>query len=132
MIKTSAKDLFFKAALCFLGSDDLVGAKRAIQAYQIEDPHFDSSRELEMLFALVDACEARSEPDFIKCVAGYVKMTPFDKVKNQLIARIKEIYCPDPSTLVAPVASKMSQIDFTGAGEEEPVKKKKQQVMGED
>lgn len=49
LIKTNAKDLFFKAALCFLANDDMVGAKRAIQSYQIDDPHFDSSRELEFL-----------------------------------------------------------------------------------
>jgi hypothetical protein len=29
LIKSSAKDLFFKAALCFLANDDLIGAKKA-------------------------------------------------------------------------------------------------------
>lgn len=49
MIKTNAKDLFFKAALCYLANDDLVGAKRAIQNYRIDDPNFDGSREDELL-----------------------------------------------------------------------------------
>lgn len=82
MIKTSAKDLFFKAALCYLADDDMIGAKRAIQNYQIDDPNFDSSRENELLMALIEAVEAKSEEDFIKIVSGYVKITPFDKVKN--------------------------------------------------
>lgn len=33
LIRSSAKDLFFKAVLCYLANDDLVGAKRAIQTY---------------------------------------------------------------------------------------------------
>ena len=49
LIKTSAKDLFFKAAFCYLANEDLVGAKRAIQNYKIDDPNFDDSRELELL-----------------------------------------------------------------------------------
>jgi alpha-soluble NSF attachment protein len=49
LIKTNAKDLFFKAALCYLANEDLVGAKRAINNYKIDDPHFDDSRELEFL-----------------------------------------------------------------------------------
>ena len=49
LIKTNAKDLFFKASLCFLANDDIVGAKRAIQNYKIDDANFDDSRENELL-----------------------------------------------------------------------------------
>jgi len=52
MIKTNAKDQFFKAALCYLANEDLVGAQRAIQNYQIDDPNFDGSREHELLNVL--------------------------------------------------------------------------------
>jgi alpha-soluble NSF attachment protein len=61
LIKTNAKDLFFKSALCFLANDDLIGAKRAINNYKIDDPHFDSSRELELLEGMLDAIEQKSE-----------------------------------------------------------------------
>ena len=71
----------------------------------------------------MEAIEARSEDLFIKCVGAYVKLTPFDSVKNQLIAKIKEIYVPDQAT-VAGIANKMSQLDFTGAAEEDAPKKK--------
>ncbi len=54
LIKTNAKDLFFKAALCYLANEDLVGAKRAIQNYQIDDPNFDGSREHELLDVITD------------------------------------------------------------------------------
>jgi len=50
-------------------------------------------------------------------------MTPFDKVKNQLIVKIKEIYVPDPSSLGG-VINKFSQLDFTGGSESENTKNK--------
>jgi hypothetical protein len=68
---------------------------------------------------------------FIKCVGAYVKLTPFDRVKNQLIAKIKEIYLPDQAT-VAGIANKMSQLDFTGASDDAPPKKKPQQNDDDD
>jgi hypothetical protein len=82
---------------------------------------------LELLTGLIEAIDGHSEETFIKKVAGYVKMTPFDKVKNQLMAKIKEVHVPDQSAQVAPVVNKMSQLDFTGAGsdEEGAAKKKK-------
>jgi hypothetical protein len=43
-------------------------------------------------------------------------MTPFDKVKNQLVARIKDIYLPDPASLGG-VVNKLSKLDFTGESE---------------
>lgn len=43
-------------------------------------------------------------------------MTPFDKVKNQLMVKIKEVYLPDPSS-IGGVINKLSKLDFTGADE---------------
>ena len=126
MIKTSAKDLFFKSALCYLADDDMIGAKRAIQNYQIDDPNFDSSRENDLLMNLIEAVEAKSEEDFIKIVSGYVKITPLDKVKNQLVAKIKEIYVPDKKTQgVGKIMNKLDRVDLTGADDflNEPSKK---------
>ena len=126
MIKTSAKDLFFKSALCYLADDDMIGAKRAIQNYQIDDPNFDSSRENDLLMNMIEAVEAKSEEDFIKIVSGYVKITPFDKVKNQLVAKIKEIYVPDKNTKgVGKIMNKLDKVDLTGADDflNEPTKK---------
>lgn len=56
---------------------------------------------------IIEAIDARSEEIFIKCVGAYVKLTPFDRVKNQLIAKIKETHVPDQAT-VAGIANKLS------------------------
>jgi len=33
LIKSNAKDIFFKICLCYLANDDLIGAKRQINTY---------------------------------------------------------------------------------------------------
>lgn len=62
---------------------------------------------------LIDAIEARDEQAYVKKVQSFIKMTPFDKVKNQLIAKIKEIYIPEENTVGA-VINKVATLDFTG------------------
>lgn len=57
MIKSSAKDYFFKACLCFLANDDLPGAKRSIENYTYEDPNFDTSKQKDLLDDMVAAIE---------------------------------------------------------------------------
>ena len=44
MLKSQARDYFFKSSLCFLVNDDLQGAKNAIENYTYEDPSFETSR----------------------------------------------------------------------------------------
>jgi hypothetical protein len=43
-------------------------------------------------------------------------MTPFDKVKNQLVVKVKELYVPDPST-ISGVINNFAKLDFTGQSE---------------
>ena len=59
------------------------------------------------------AADTKDEGLFSKKVSIFIKMTPFDKVKNQLVARIKDIYLPDQSS-VGGVVNKLSKLDFTG------------------
>lgn len=106
--------------LCFLANDDLIGARKAMQNYQIDDPHFDTSRELELLVAITEAIQAKSEPDYIKAVGAYAKVTPFDKVKNQLLARTKEVHLPEQSSLAAAgISTKKSKLNFIDNDEDE-------------
>ena len=57
LVKSSARDFFFKASLCFLLNDDLQGAKNAIENYSFEDPSFETSRQYEFLNGIVRAIE---------------------------------------------------------------------------
>ena len=67
-MKSTAKDYFFKAALCFLANKDVVGCKSAMEKYQFEDPSFESSRQNKFLNSIVAACEARDGKMFAKNV----------------------------------------------------------------
>mmetsp|Transcript_17483 Transcript_17483/g.29432 ORF Transcript_17483/g.29432 Transcript_17483/m.29432 type:complete len:87 (+) Transcript_17483:469-729(+) len=49
ILKSSAKDLFFMSCLCFLANEDVIGAKKQMQLYCIEDASFDGSREQELI-----------------------------------------------------------------------------------
>lgn len=56
-------------------------------------------------------------------------MTPLDKVKNQLLAKVKELHLPDESSKsTAGVATKISQLDFVGNDEDKIPKKKKKAI----
>jgi alpha-soluble NSF attachment protein len=67
-VKSSAKDFFFKAGLCYLANADLVGAKRALDKYSLEDPSWDTSRQAKFLNSLWAACEAKDNNMFTKIV----------------------------------------------------------------
>jgi hypothetical protein len=51
-------------------------------------------------------------------VGAYIKLTPFDRVKNQLIAKFKEKHIPDQATL-AGISKNLQQLDFTGAADDD-------------
>ena len=46
-------------------------------------------------------------------------MTPFDKVKNQLIVKIHSVYFPQPDSLGGIISKASKKIDFTGQGDDE-------------
>lgn len=56
-MKSSARDYFFKACLCYLANDDLQGAKNAMENYTYEDPSFETSRQFEFLRGIVESIE---------------------------------------------------------------------------
>ena len=58
LIKSSAKDFFFKAVLCFLANDDVPGAKNSIENYSFDDPSFERSIQWELLQGMIAAIEA--------------------------------------------------------------------------
>mmetsp|Transcript_6181 Transcript_6181/g.4374 ORF Transcript_6181/g.4374 Transcript_6181/m.4374 type:complete len:140 (+) Transcript_6181:333-752(+) len=53
LVKSSAKDYFFKIVLCFLANEDMPGAERSLEKYTIEDPSFDESRPQKFLISII-------------------------------------------------------------------------------
>lgn len=65
---------------------------------------------------MIESIEGREEATFNTVLAKYMNLTPFDKVKTQLIVKIKEIYLPPQGSNVA-VGQSSSHLDFTGGSE---------------
>lgn len=99
LIKSSAKDFFFKVALCFLVNNDIPGAKRAIENYSYEDPNFDTSKQKDLLDEIVNAIESEDGVFLAQCIGKYSSMWNLDRVTTKLLAETKKKYAADPETV---------------------------------
>ncbi|XP_070296866.1 alpha-soluble NSF attachment protein-like [Salvelinus sp. IW2-2015] len=70
LLKYSAKDYFFKAALCHF-CVDMLNAKLALQKYEEMFPAFSDSRECKLLKKLLDACEEQNVDVYTDAVKEY-------------------------------------------------------------
>ena len=66
-----AKDYFLKAGCCYLANHDLIGSKRAIENYTLEDPSFENDNKRKFLSALLTACEEKDEETFTVTCRNY-------------------------------------------------------------
>uniref|UniRef100_A0A7S3ILS1 Uncharacterized protein n=1 Tax=Strombidium inclinatum TaxID=197538 RepID=A0A7S3ILS1_9SPIT len=114
ILASSAKDLFFMSCLCFLANDDVVGAKKQMQMYCIEDSRFEGSREQDLIARMIACIQDKNRDDFTVAVSDYNAVTPFKKVQTSLLVKIKEQYLPEDS---ANLVKDSGDIDFTGANE---------------
>lgn len=55
--KHMAKDHLFKSSLCYLANEDLIGCKRALENYVLEDPTFETDRKKKFLNSILTCCE---------------------------------------------------------------------------
>ena len=60
---------------------------------------------------MIIAIESKNSEKYQQKVQEFGKMTPFDKVRSQLIVKIKETYLPEYS---AGGANNVAELDFTG------------------
>lgn len=89
LLKWSAKEYFFKAALCHLCFDPS-SAQRAIERYQTIYPAFTDSRECRLVKDLSSAREAEDIDRFTGVVAEYDALTRLDSWLTTIILRIKK------------------------------------------
>lgn len=95
LLKTNASGLFFNACLCFMANDDIVGAKKQVQMYAIEDPSFDGSREQTLIKDVITHITDKNSDEFSVTISTYNQITPFNKMQTSLMVKIKEMYLPD-------------------------------------
>uniref|UniRef100_A0A3Q3J1U3 N-ethylmaleimide-sensitive factor attachment protein, alpha b n=1 Tax=Monopterus albus TaxID=43700 RepID=A0A3Q3J1U3_MONAL len=98
LLKYSAKDHFFKAALCHF-CVDMLNAKLAVQKYEEMFPAFSDSRECKLLKKLLDAYEEQNMDAYTDAVKEYDTISRLDQWLTTMLLRIKKTIQEDESDL---------------------------------
>uniref|UniRef100_A0A671KYK3 Alpha-soluble NSF attachment protein-like n=1 Tax=Sinocyclocheilus anshuiensis TaxID=1608454 RepID=A0A671KYK3_9TELE len=98
LLKYSAKDYFFKAALCHF-CVDMLNAKLAIQKYEEMFPAFSDSRECKLVKKLLDAFEEQNLDAYTDAVKEYDTISRLDQWLTTMLLRIKKSLQDDESDL---------------------------------
>ncbi|XP_053534005.1 N-ethylmaleimide-sensitive factor attachment protein, alpha b isoform X2 [Ictalurus punctatus] len=98
LLKYSAKDYFFKAALCHF-CVDMLNAKLALQKYEEMFPAFSDSRECKLVKKLLDAYEEQNVDMYTDSVKEYDIISRLDQWLTTILLRIKKTIQEDESDL---------------------------------
>eukprot|EP00177_Eucheuma_denticulatum_P000323 GFKZ01000557.1.p1 GENE.GFKZ01000557.1~~GFKZ01000557.1.p1 ORF type:complete len:297 (+),score=63.52 GFKZ01000557.1:124-1014(+) len=88
MLKYGAREHLLRAGLCLCLIDD-IGAQRAVQRYAEMDSSFATSREGQLLEAVVSAVDEGDVQAFTKVVFDYDSISKLDPWKTAILLRIK-------------------------------------------
>ncbi|KAJ8044988.1 Alpha-soluble NSF attachment protein [Holothuria leucospilota] len=94
LLKYSAKDYFFKAALCHMCVDNQ-NAQIAISKYEEKFPAFSDSREYKLLEKLIAAGEDQNADEFADAVKQYDSISRLDQWHTTILLRIKKAIAGD-------------------------------------
>ena len=87
LLKSSAKDLFFKCVMVFIAKKDEVSAEVALKKYLLEDPTFDDTRDSKFLKNAIKYISDPPDPEaFRKEVQNYKTLRDLDKWKLTMFA----------------------------------------------
>ncbi|KAJ6663631.1 hypothetical protein lerEdw1_009710 [Lerista edwardsae] len=89
LLKYSAKEYFFKAALCHF-CIDMLNAKLAVQKYEEMFPAFSDSRECKLVKKLLDAHEEQNIDNYTESVKEYDSISRLDQWLTTMLLRIKK------------------------------------------
>ncbi|XP_059841350.1 beta-soluble NSF attachment protein isoform X3 [Hypanus sabinus] len=89
LLKYSAKEYFFKAALCHFIVDEL-NAKLALEKYEEMFPAFSDSRECKLLKKLLEAHEEQNGDAYTEAVKEFDSISRLDQWLTTMLLRIKK------------------------------------------
>uniref|UniRef100_A0A3B3T8Z8 N-ethylmaleimide-sensitive factor attachment protein, alpha a n=1 Tax=Paramormyrops kingsleyae TaxID=1676925 RepID=A0A3B3T8Z8_9TELE len=98
LLKYSAKDHFFKAALCHF-CVDMLNAKLALQKYEEMFPAFSDSRECKLVKKLLDAYEEQNVDAYTDSVKEFDSISRLDQWLTTMLLRIKKTIQNEESDL---------------------------------
>ena len=102
LLKSSAKDMFFKNVMCYVAKKDEVTAEVNLKKYLLEDPTFDDTRDSKFLKAVIKCItEPYDVEGFRKEVQSYKTVRELDKWKlNMFAMAIKNIEKDDMEEII--------------------------------
>ena len=87
ILKSSAKDMFFKCVMIFIAKKDEVSAEVALKKYLLEDPTFDDTRDSKFLKNAITFISEPPNPEgFRKEIQSYKTLRELDKWKLTMFA----------------------------------------------
>lgn len=89
LLKYSAKEYFFRAALCHL-CVDVLNAQHAMERYVELYPAFQDSREYKLLKVLIEHMEEQNVDEFTEAVKDYDSISRLDQWYTTILLRIKK------------------------------------------
>ncbi|XP_013787636.1 alpha-soluble NSF attachment protein-like [Limulus polyphemus] len=95
LLKYSAKDHFFKAALCHM-CVDVLNAQHAVNRYEEMCPSFSDSRECKLLKTLIEKLEEQDLDGFTDAVKEYDSISRLDQWYTNMLLRIKKTVQENP------------------------------------
>jgi alpha-soluble NSF attachment protein len=97
LLKSTAKDMFFKCVMIFIAKKDEVSAEVALKKYLLEDPTFDDTRDSKFLKNAIKFISDPPDPEgFRKEIQSYKTLRELDKWKLTMFAMaIKNIEKPE-------------------------------------
>ena len=101
LLKTSAKDVFFKCVVCYLAKKDEISAGIQLKKFLEEDPTMCDTRESKFLEEAIECVTDPPNPEgFKKAVADFKTYRDLDKWKINMFATVLEnIECNDDEDL---------------------------------
>lgn len=89
LLKYSAKEYFFRAALCHL-CVDVLNAQHAMERYAELYPAFQDSREFKLIKTLIEHLEEQNVDAFTDAVKDYDSISRLDQWYTMILLRIKK------------------------------------------
>ncbi|SCV02059.1 LAMI_0G15500g1_1 [Lachancea mirantina] len=86
----SIKEYYLKLVLCYMAADDQVAAQKSLNEAVSEDSNFASSREHELLTALIECYSAGDVEHFSAKVYEFDRYSKLDKWKTTVLLKIKD------------------------------------------
>lgn len=91
LLKSSAKDMFFKCVVCYLACKDEITAGIKLKKYLEEDPTFDDTRESRFLLKAIEYSGEPANPEgFQQEVSNFKSYRDLDKWKLSMFSLILE------------------------------------------